>query len=166
MSELQSKMPELPPRAPHDANANVARTFPKSVRLRKSKEFEAVYGVRQSAGDSTLVVHGRFNGLSHARLGLTVSRRVGNAVVRNRWKRALREAFRQVRHRLPALDVVVAPRPGVRPNTSDLMKSLPSLIGRVEKRLRTGVAPYPPRKKPAQQKAKALKKPNSPESSP
>ena len=46
-----------------------------------------------------------------ARLGLSVSRRVGNAVVRNGWKRRLREAFRAVRGQLPAgQDYVVVVR--------------------------------------------------------
>lgn len=47
----------------------------------------------------------------NARLGLSVSRRVGNAVVRGHWKRRLREAFRRVRNRLPpAIDMVVVVR--------------------------------------------------------
>lgn len=161
MSEPNAKLPS-------PADVPEGKSFPKTVRLRKSAEFEAVYGVRQSAGDNLLVVHGRYNGLAHARLGLTVSRRVGNAVVRNRWKRSLREAFRQVRHRLPALDLVVAPRPGIQPVVAELMVSLPSLAGRVEKRLRTGAAPYPSRakqSKQSKQKPGSSRKP-SPDSPP
>lgn len=145
---------------PLAANEPTGMTFPKTVRLRKSREFEAVYGVRQSAGDNLLVVHGRYNGLAHARLGLTVSRRVGNAVTRNRWKRSLREAFRQVRDRLPALDLVVSPRPGVQPVVAELMVSLPSLVGRVERRLRTGAAPYPPRTKHSKRRPERPQKPS------
>jgi len=45
------------------------------------------------------------------RLGITVSRKVGNAVVRNGIKRRVREAFRHVRHDMPAgLDLVAIPR--------------------------------------------------------
>ena len=47
------------------------------------------------------------------RLGVTVSRRVGNAVVRNRVKRQIREWFRRVgREALTGSDVVVIARPG------------------------------------------------------
>lgn len=41
------------------------------------------------------------NGRPYWRLGLAVGKRAGNAVVRNRIKRALREAFRHVQHQLP-----------------------------------------------------------------
>ena len=48
------------------------------------------------------------------RLGLSVSRKVGGSVDRNRIKRVLREQFAHVAHRLPAdVDVVVIARPGV-----------------------------------------------------
>ncbi|GAA0247739.1 hypothetical protein GCM10009126_11570 [Rhodanobacter caeni] len=53
----------------------------------------------------------RDNELGHARLGLAVSKRVSKrAVERNRIKRLVRESFRQVRHRLPAVDLMVMAR--------------------------------------------------------
>ncbi len=68
----------------------------------------------------------RPNGGPHARLGLSVpARLVGNAVRRNRVKRVVRESFRQHQHLLPAVDIVVNARAGVRnaPNAA-MMESL------------------------------------------
>lgn len=54
----------------------------------------------------------RANGLPLARLGLAISKRVSKrAVDRNRLKRLLRESFRQIRHQLPPVDLVVMARP-------------------------------------------------------
>lgn len=51
-------------------------------------------------------------GQQHVRLGVTVSRRVGNAVVRNRVKRLIRESFRQNKEQICAgLDLVIVARP-------------------------------------------------------
>jgi ribonuclease P protein component len=51
------------------------------------------------------------NALAHSRLGLTVTRKSGNAVMRNRIKRALREAFRRNRHKLERpMDLVINAR--------------------------------------------------------
>lgn len=57
--------------------------------------------------------HVRENDAGHPRLGLTASRRVGGAVVRNRLRRRVREHYRQQvrRDRLPAVDVVVHLKP-------------------------------------------------------
>ena len=43
------------------------------------------------------------------RLGMVVTRQVGSAVERNRIKRKIREAFRKMAHRLPAVDIVIRP---------------------------------------------------------
>lgn len=57
-------------------------------------------------------VHTRSNQLGHARLGLTVSRRVSTkAVVRNRIKRCVRESFRRTQSKLGGLDLVVIAQP-------------------------------------------------------
>lgn len=138
-----------------------SQTFPKTVRLRKSDEFKSVYALRQSAADGLLIVNGRENGLGHARLGLTVSRRVGNAVTRNRWKRCLREAFRQIRTRLPTLDLVVTPRPGASPGVTEAIRSLTSLARKVENRIQTGAPPYEPRGRRQPSQTKTAKNPGA-----
>jgi ribonuclease P protein component len=80
---------------------------------------------------------GRLNGLEYSRIGLSVSREVGRAVVRNRWKRLLREAFRLSRERLPSgLDFVAIPRTDAKPELKSLAKSLVDLSWRLSKRLK------------------------------
>ena len=83
-------------------------------------------------GDANVLIYSCCNGLGYARLGLVVSRRLGGAVVRNRIKRRLREAFRTSQHDLPAdLDVICIPRPGpprsVESYTASLRRLLPAL---------------------------------------
>jgi len=86
-------------------------SFPKTLRLLRRNEFRRVYqeGCRRSARLCTVFF--RSNGLSESRIGLTVPAAVGNAVLRNRLKRRVREVFRQNRSSIPAgWDVVVNPR--------------------------------------------------------
>jgi ribonuclease P protein component len=79
-------------------------------RLRSSAQFRAVYRERARAGDGRLVAYARPSGGDVTRLGLSVGRRCGNAVERNRIKRLLREAFRRLRPGLPAgYDIVLVP---------------------------------------------------------
>ena len=109
--------------------------FQKQLRLLKPADFRRVLDARHSVSDHFLRLGGLANGLSHPRLGLTVSRKVGNAVARNRWKRTLREAFRLTQRDLPPLDLVCIPRGDRCPGLQQLVAALPALASRLEKQL-------------------------------
>jgi ribonuclease P protein component len=95
----------------------------KRGRLSRSAEFERVYRQGRSTGNRYLVLYTFPRGTSSpgpadtaegTRLGVSVSRKVGGAVDRNKVKRLLREAFATEAERLPAdADVVVVARPDV-----------------------------------------------------
>lgn len=91
------------------------RRFPRTARLLRPDEFQRVYERRRSAARGPLVLYAapRADGAAVRRLGLSVSRRIGTAVVRNAWKRRLREAFRHVHADLPpGYDYIVVVRSG------------------------------------------------------
>ncbi len=110
--------------------------FPEHCRLKKTAEFQQVYQYQQRAGDQHLLVFARPNSLEWPRIGLSVSRKQGNAVLRNRKKRLLREAFRLSRHHLPTgYDLVLIPRAGVDSSLTDYQKSLKYLVRKLVQRL-------------------------------
>ena len=110
--------------------------FPNWRRIRKQSEFDRVYSSSVYSADDVLVIRGCRNGLDRARLGLAVSRKVGSAVVRNRWKRLVREIFRTRRCRIPiGYDFVVRPRRGAHPVFQAVARSLPELSQQVARRL-------------------------------
>lgn len=109
--------------------------FGRHLRVLAKADFDRVHAARRSVSDSLLVVNSARNGLDISRLGLAVGRVVGNAVVRNRWKRWIREAFRLEHPTLPAgFDFVVRPRPGVKGDFLAVRGSLRALAMRVSKR--------------------------------
>jgi ribonuclease P protein component len=91
-------------------------TFPAAMRVKLQRDFDRIYRARASVSDHRLVVYAAPNELGHSRLGLAVSRKLGNAVVRNRYKRLLREAFRLDQNELPrGYDFILIPRSGSGP---------------------------------------------------
>ncbi len=107
----------------------------KQNRLRKPAEFERVYAQRQRAGDGHLLLFAALNDCGQTRFGLSVSRKHGGAVRRNRLKRLLREAFRLSQHDLPAgLDLVLIPRQQSGATLDDYRHSLVRLANKLSRR--------------------------------
>ena len=63
-------------------------------KLGKNPEFQKVYKGGRSKANKYLVMYVRKNGLDHSRIGISVSKKIGNSVVRHRMTRLLREVFR------------------------------------------------------------------------
>lgn len=106
--------------------------FTKAERLTKKKEFERVFSEGKVFKDTKIVFYIIANDCQYSRIGLVVSKKVGNAVQRNRVKRLLREAYRLNKHLLTAnVDIIAIPR---RPFTSNL--KLPDIENEFKKLLK------------------------------
>ncbi len=82
--------------------------FRHEVRIVRSSDYQKIYKEGRKVHSEKFVLFGRENGIGHHRLGITVSRKVGGAVVRNRIKRLFREIFRKSHKEMPGrLDMVV-----------------------------------------------------------
>ncbi len=66
----------------------------KVISIKSARDFQRLYRRGKSAADKNLVVYARPNKLNKARLGITVSTKVGNAVTRNKIRRRIRESYR------------------------------------------------------------------------
>jgi len=113
----------------------LSAAFPRGARLRKRRDFLDVQerGKRVSAGPLVGLVASSPDGAS--RLGLTVSSKVGTAVVRNAVRRRLREVFRKRRDRWPGgMHLVVVARPNAKGTSlAELERAAETLLSALEK---------------------------------
>lgn len=115
---------------------NSVASFPASAHLRSSRDFERVYALKCKGADGVLLMFLAKNSTAETRIGLSVSRKHGGAVERNRLKRWLREAFRLERHAFPqGLDLIAIPLDADRASLSAYRQSLAGLVRRLARRI-------------------------------
>jgi ribonuclease P protein component len=101
-------------------------------RLTTSKQFSQVHREGLSIANRLLVVRVLANGLDHSRFGFLVSKRIGNAVVRNRVKRRLREVVRLTPVK-PGWDAVFIARRDInRADFQELKQAAENLLRRTQ----------------------------------
>jgi ribonuclease P protein component len=99
--------------SPSDDARTDRRTFPRAARLRRRGDFLAIYETGLRVAGPNLVLFGRRSEGSLGRLGVTVTRKCGGAVIRNLMKRRIREVYRLHRNEISVpIDLVVNVRRG------------------------------------------------------
>jgi ribonuclease P protein component len=127
--------PRQGPQAAVGLTSSASAPMRRRHRLSRSRDFDAVYRYGKSVSTRYLVLHAFPRSQDSAvgddpRLGLAVSRRVGDAVERNRIKRTLREAFAAIAADVPsACDYVLVVRPGLAESAQS--RGFSWLVGRV-----------------------------------
>ncbi len=127
------------------------QTYRRADRLTHAREFQAAFAGTLKKAQGPLVLFAAPNSAGRPRLGLSVGRRVGNAVTRHRLKRYIREAFRQHKGELPSgHDLVVAIRPHAPRRYAYYERTLLDLAGKIARELdkraakaRPGTPPTP-----------------------
>lgn len=97
-------------------------SFPKEERLLKRYEFQSVLDGGSKIVNSYIIVVGKPISKGQCRLGIIASKKVGNAVVRNKIKRCIRESFRLIKHQFTGLDIVVIARSRAKSVPSSVVK--------------------------------------------
>ena len=112
--------------------------FRKHQRVVSGGDFTRTLRKGSFAADAVLVLFALPKPESQAaKLGVTIPKKIGNAVVRNRWKRLIRESFRTQQDQIPTgYDYVVRPKKGAQPSWSEIKKSVPKLANKAVARER------------------------------
>lgn len=92
--------------------------------LKNNKDFLTLYKKGRSIVSRTVVIYFRKNGLPYNRFGITAGKKVGNAVMRNRAKRIIRQAYRENEILFPlGLDIVFVARKSAAEVKSDILST-------------------------------------------
>ena len=99
----------------------------KTFRVKKNKDFQEIFKNGHSIANRQFIIYKYQNGsVGHFRLGLSVSKKIGNAVVRNRIKRYIRQSFLELKNEIhPAYDyIVIARKPASEMSFKEVKNSL------------------------------------------
>lgn len=92
--------------------------------LKKNCDFKKVYRTGKSFANKYLVMYAKENNLNTNRLGISVSKKIGNSIVRHRITRLIRESYRLSEEKiLQGLDIVVVARVGAKDKSYQEIKS-------------------------------------------
>lgn len=103
----------------------------KAYRVKREQDFRAIFHHKQSVANRQFVVYSlRKEGQSHFRAGVSVSKKLGNAVVRNTVKRRMRHALMALSDRIhPMYDlVIIARQPALFMSATEMVRSLEHVL--------------------------------------
>ena len=101
----------------------------KAYRIKRNSEFQKIYKKGKSVANRQFVVYTLNNEYEHFRLGISVSKKIGNAVTRNRIKRAIRENFKVHKQDMISKDIIVIARqPAKNMSTLEIQGSLEHVL--------------------------------------
>lgn len=97
----------------------------KAYRIKKNEDFQLIYKRGKSVANRQFIIYRFENKEEHFRLGISVSKKLGNAVVRNRIKRSIRESFKVHKEDIVAADfIVIARKPAADMTVAEINSSL------------------------------------------
>lgn len=98
----------------------------KSYRIKKEAEFQAIMQLKNTFANRNFVIYTNPVEQAHFRVGLSVGKRVGNAVTRNYVKRVIRMNLQQLEHRIdPNVNLIIIARPNIiKLSASEVKKNL------------------------------------------
>lgn len=102
----------------------------KAYRIKKNSDFQKIYKKGKSVANRQFIVYTYDNSeQEHFRLGISVSKKIGNAVTRNRIKRAIRENFKVHKQDMISKDIIVIARhPAKNMSTLEIQGSLEHVL--------------------------------------
>ena len=110
-----------------------------SESLKKNKDFQLVYKFGKSYANKYLVMYIKENNTGKNRLGISVSKKVGNSIVRHRLTRLIRESYRLQEDRFRCgIDIVVIARIGAKGRTYKDIESALLHLGRLDELIDSG----------------------------
>jgi ribonuclease P protein component len=107
----------------------------------RGDDFTEIIRTGAFAADDVLVVNIRRreseNAGANSRIGITIPKKTGPAVIRNRWKRWIREAFRTQRVKIPiGLEIIVRPKRDAIGSFDAIARSLPVTVHRAMRKMK------------------------------